>query len=39
MEIIIIARSIKIKQEIIQETIEEYKLDITLITETWLKNN
>ena len=33
------ARSIKNKQEIIHETIEEYQLNITLITEIWLKNN
>ena len=32
-------RSTKNKQEIIHETIEEYQLGITLITETWLKNN
>ena len=33
------ARSMKNKQEIIHETIEEYQLNITLITETWLKNS
>ena len=32
------ARSIKNKQDIIHETIEECQLDTTLITETWLKN-
>ena len=33
------ARSMKNKQGIIHETIEEYQLNSTLITETWLKNN
>ena len=36
---IVNARSLKSKENLISEAIEQYKLDALIVTETWLQDN